>query len=73
VRAESLERVTMRRMAQELDTGPASPYVYVRNTAELHAAVLDELLGAVDLGPVTGTGDWRDRLVRVLTSYTTVL
>lgn len=73
LRAEGLERVTMRRLAQELDTGPASLYVYVRNTAELHAAVLDELLGAVDLRPVTATGDWRDRLVRVLTSYTTVL
>jgi len=39
--------------SQELDTGAASLYVYVRNTAELHAAMLDELLGQVDLGPVT--------------------
>jgi AcrR family transcriptional regulator len=73
MRAEGLDRVTMRRLAQELDTGPASLYVYVRNTAELHAAVLDELMGAVDLSPVTAGGDWRDRLVQVLTSYTTVL
>ncbi len=73
VRAEGLERVTMRRLAQALDTGPASLYVYVRNTAELHAAVLDELLGSVDLAPVTGPGDWRDRLVRLLASYTGVL
>jgi AcrR family transcriptional regulator len=73
VRVEGLERVTMRRLAQALDTGPASLYVYVRNTAELHAAVLDELLGEVDLSPVVDTGDWRDRLVRVLISYTTLL
>ena len=73
LRTEGLERVTMRRLAQELDTGPASLYVYVRNTAELHAAVLDKLLGAVDLSPVAATGDWRDRLLRILTSYTTVL
>jgi AcrR family transcriptional regulator len=73
MRAEGLERVTMRRLAQELDTGPASLYVYVRNTAELHAAVLDDLLGAVDLGPAEAIGDWRDRLVQVLTSYTMVL
>jgi AcrR family transcriptional regulator len=73
MRAEGLERVTMRRLAQELDTGPASLYVYVRNTAELHAAVLDELLGAVDLSPVKAIGDWRERLVRVLTSYTMML
>jgi AcrR family transcriptional regulator len=73
VRAEGLGRVTMRRLAQELDTGAASLYVYVRNTAALHAAVLDELLGAVDLGPVTASGDWRERLQQVLTSYADVL
>jgi AcrR family transcriptional regulator len=71
--AEGLRKVTMRRLAQELDTGPASLYVYVRNTDELHAAILDHLLGTVDLGPANGGGDWRDRLVRVLTSYTDVL
>jgi AcrR family transcriptional regulator len=73
MRAESLKRVTMRRLAQELDTGPASLYVYVRNTAELHAAVLDELLGTVDLGPARAGGDWRLRLEEILTSYTGVL
>ncbi|MEV7723556.1 TetR/AcrR family transcriptional regulator C-terminal domain-containing protein [Streptomyces sp. NPDC087917] len=70
---EGLPRVTMRRLAQELDTGAASLYVYVANTAELHAAILEELLGAVDLSPVTAEGDWRDRLTRVLDSYTGVL
>ncbi|MFE2634255.1 TetR/AcrR family transcriptional regulator [Streptomyces scopuliridis] len=70
---EGLQRVTMRRLAQELDTGPASLYVYVANTAELHAAILEELLGAVDLSPATGEGDWRERLARLLDSYTHVL
>jgi AcrR family transcriptional regulator len=70
LRAEGLTKVTMRRLAQELDTGPASLYVYVANTAELHAAVLDELLGDVDL---RGAGGWRQRLTGVLTSYTRVL
>jgi AcrR family transcriptional regulator len=73
VRVEGLQRVTMRRLAQELDTGPASLYVYVRNTAQLHAAVLDELLGTVDLTPVEAGGDWRERLEKVLASYTAVL
>ncbi|WNV86405.1 TetR/AcrR family transcriptional regulator C-terminal domain-containing protein [Umezawaea sp. Da 62-37] len=73
VRTEGLKRVTMRRLAQELDTGAASLYVYVRNTAELHAAVLDELLGSVDLSPVTSEGDWRDRLAEVVSSYTWLL
>ncbi|MFF2731907.1 TetR/AcrR family transcriptional regulator [Streptomyces sp. NPDC058008] len=71
--AEGLERVTMRRLAQELDTGPASLYVYVAGTAELHAAILERLLGDVDLGPAAGAGDWRDRLAQVLLSYTRVL
>ncbi|WP_411113241.1 TetR/AcrR family transcriptional regulator [Streptomyces sp. 029-5] len=81
--SEGLQRVTMRRLAQELDTGPASLYVYVANTAELHAAILEELLGAVDLSPASADGDdgegddaegdWRERLARLLGSYTHVL
>ncbi|MEU3195044.1 helix-turn-helix domain-containing protein [Streptomyces sp. NPDC006992] len=73
MRAEGLQRVTMRRLARELDTGPASLYVYVRNTAALHAAVLDGLLGEVDLDPVPPGGDWRESAVAVLDSYTRVL
>ncbi|MFJ5303241.1 TetR/AcrR family transcriptional regulator [Streptomyces sp. NPDC088350] len=71
LRAEGLPKVTMRRLAQELDTGPASLYVYVRNTAELHAAVLDELLGTI--GPAPTEGTWRERVERVLTAYTAML
>ncbi|MGW5787249.1 TetR/AcrR family transcriptional regulator [Streptomyces sp. NPDC003757] len=85
MRAEGLEKVTMRRLAKELDTGPASLYVYVANTSELHAAVLDALLGEVDLDAADATyatdatdatdaaGDWRGQLRAVLTSYTLVL
>ncbi|MET7993343.1 TetR/AcrR family transcriptional regulator C-terminal domain-containing protein [Amycolatopsis sp. NPDC005232] len=71
LRAEGLSRLTMRRLAQELDTGAASLYVYVRNTVELHAAVLDELLGEVEPAPSAGT--WAERLEAVLGSYTAVL
>lgn len=74
VRELGTERVTMRRLAQQLDTGPASLYVYVRDTAELHAAVLDVFLAEVDLAPVgDDADDWRDRLWRVLASYSAVL
>ncbi|WP_127454972.1 TetR/AcrR family transcriptional regulator [Streptomyces sp. B29(2018)] len=76
MREEGLEKVTMRRLAQELDTGPASLYVYVANTAALHAAVLDALLGDVDLagdGEGGEDGDWREQLRAVLRSYTLVL
>ncbi|WP_329175376.1 TetR/AcrR family transcriptional regulator [Streptomyces sp. NBC_01477] len=69
LREEGLDRVTMRRLAQELDTGAASLYVYVGNTAELRALMLDELLAGLDLTPVTAPGDWRDRLIAVLNSY----
>lgn len=70
MRAEGLEKVTMRRLAQELDTGPASLYVYVRNTAELHAAVLDTLLATVEAP--TG-GSWLDRLTGTLFTYVELL
>ena len=73
MRAEGLARVTMRRLATELDTGPASLYVYVANTAELHAAILEEMLGEVDLAPVTAAGDWREQVDAVLGSYSRVL
>ncbi|GHB91392.1 TetR/AcrR family transcriptional regulator [Streptomyces umbrinus] len=73
MRAEGLQRVTMRRLAKELDTGPASLYVYVANTAELHAAILDELLGEVDLESAAASGDWRERIEAVLTSYSRLL
>jgi AcrR family transcriptional regulator len=72
LRAEGLDRVTMRRLAKELDTGPASLYVYVRDTADLHAAVLDELLGEVDLAAEPELS-WRERLLAVLHSYTVLL
>ena len=70
MRAEGLSKVTVRRLAQDLDTGPASLYVYFRNTAGLHAAILDELLGTV---PPAAGGDWRVRLEKVLTDYTVML
>jgi AcrR family transcriptional regulator len=73
MRAEGLPRVTMRRLAQELDTGPASLYVYVADTAELHAAILEQLLGEVELSPGRPPGEWVERLARVLHSYTRVL
>ncbi len=71
--AEGLDKVTMRRLAQELDTGAASLYVYVRNTAELHAAMVEQLLDQVELSPARPHGSWRERLTAVLQSYTVLL
>ncbi|MEO7126298.1 MAG: TetR/AcrR family transcriptional regulator [Nakamurella sp.] len=68
--SEGLEKATMRRVAQALDTGPASLYVYVANTAELHAAVLDQLLESL---PPVGDGDWESKLEGLLGSYADLL
>ena len=67
---EGLAKVTMRRIAGVLDTGHASLYVYVRDTEDLHAQILDAMLAAVEL---TGGGTWRDRLKGLLASYGDVL
>jgi len=41
----SLDTVSMRRVAQELGTGPASLYAHVGNKEELYELMLDRLLG----------------------------
>ncbi|MEV1246791.1 TetR/AcrR family transcriptional regulator [Nonomuraea sp. NPDC049750] len=72
MRDEGLHKVTMRRIATTLDTGPASLYVYVRNTEDLHAQILDALLGSITV-PTPDAGTWRDRLKALLNSYRDVL
>jgi AcrR family transcriptional regulator len=72
LREEGLSKVTMRRIATALDTGPASLYVYVSNTEDLHAQILDALLGTVTAS-ARGAGPWRDRLKALLTGYRDVL
>jgi AcrR family transcriptional regulator len=49
LRQEGLDAVTMRRVAMELDTGPASLYVYIRGRDELRWAMLDRVTGSVPL------------------------
>jgi AcrR family transcriptional regulator len=70
MRREGLKKATMRRVAAELDTGPASLYVYIQNTAELHAAVVDELVGQLT---VQASGTWQERLERLVTDYRDLL
>jgi AcrR family transcriptional regulator len=69
---DGVERLTMRRLAADLDTGPASLYVYVRNTTALHALVLDRLLADIDV-VWDGRNDWRERLQELLTDYIDLL
>lgn len=72
MREEGLDRLTMRRLAGELDTGPASLYVYVDNMAELHGALLDELLRDVPLPPIAADG-WQEAVIELLSDYTRML
>ena len=68
LRDEGLDKVTMRRVAAALDTGHGSLYVYVRDTEDLHAQILDVLLQEV-IPQGGGAGSWRDRLKTLLTGY----
>ncbi|ANL34726.1 TetR/AcrR family transcriptional regulator [Rhizobium phaseoli] len=68
---EGLAKVTMRRVAAVLDTGPASLYVYISDTWDLHAEILDALLAGVAV-PSSSAG-WRGRLKGTLRSYMSVL
>lgn len=70
MRREGLKKATMRRVATELETGPASLYVYIRNTAELHAAVLDEVLGEIQ---VPHDGPWQEQVEQLVTAYRDVI
>ncbi len=47
--AEGIEAVSMRRVAQALETGPASLYAHVANKEELHELMVDHVL---DFGPI---------------------
>lgn len=69
---DGFEKLTMRRLAADLDTGPASLYVYVASTTELHALVIDRLLADLDLDRHHGA-DWRWCLRELLADYVMLL
>src|SRR3954447_1512882 len=63
--AEGMDALTMRRVGQELDTGAASLYVYVKNRDALLKAMLDEALTHVEI-PARSEGGWRERLALLI-------
>jgi AcrR family transcriptional regulator len=65
LKADGLEAVTMRRVAAELDTGPASLYVYVANRNELCTAMLDRVIGTIEVEPADPER-WREQVHRLL-------
>jgi len=71
----NLDTVSMRRVAQELGTGPASLYAHVSNKEELHELMFDRLLGGLPR-PAPDADKWTEQIVemaraqlRMLTSY----
>ncbi|GGR28357.1 TetR/AcrR family transcriptional regulator [Deinococcus ruber] len=72
LRAEGLSKLTLRRIAAALETGPASLYVYFRDTEDLHVQLLDALLEPVNTA-ILPDGPWQDRLNTLLIRYRDVL
>jgi AcrR family transcriptional regulator len=65
VREEGLDAVTMRRLATELDTGPASLYVYFSGRDALLNAMLDQVAGMVPLEE-PDPARWREQVHRLM-------
>jgi AcrR family transcriptional regulator len=60
-RTEGIDALSMRRVAQALDTGAASLYVYVADRDELHELVFDAAIGTIEIEP-TDPARWREQL-----------
>ena len=60
--SDGLDAVTMRKVAQRLDTGAASLYAYVRDRAELHELMLDEVMLELNV-PEPDPSRWREQLI----------
>jgi AcrR family transcriptional regulator len=69
---EGFEALSMRRVAQELDTGPASLYVYVANVRALHALLFDAAIGTVAIEE-TDPARWREQLRDLILRMTTMM
>jgi AcrR family transcriptional regulator len=61
-RTEGIDALSMRRVAQALDTGAASLYVYVADRDELHDLLFDAAVGTVETEP-TDPARWREQLI----------
>jgi AcrR family transcriptional regulator len=62
VDAEGVDAVTMRRVADELGTGPASLYAHVEDKDELLGAVLDKVFGDLDIRMVADPARWQEQV-----------
>ncbi|NGN64836.1 TetR/AcrR family transcriptional regulator [Streptomyces sp. A7024] len=65
VDAEGIDALSMRRVAQALDTGPASLYAHVRNKEELLQLLLDRAQEGIPR-PEPDPDRWQDQIKEVL-------
>lgn len=63
--AEGYDAVSMRRLAQALDTGPASLYAHVANKQELDQLMLDRAAAQIDI-PDPEPDKWREQIAQVM-------
>ncbi|MDW5594408.1 TetR/AcrR family transcriptional regulator [Conexibacter stalactiti] len=69
---EGLAGISMRRIAERLDTGPASLYQHVADKEELLDELLDRVLGEIEF-PRPDPDDWQTPLKEVLRTLRRVL
>ncbi|MES1193768.1 MAG: TetR/AcrR family transcriptional regulator [Solirubrobacterales bacterium] len=72
LRTEGIDALSMRRVAQALDTGPASLYVYVANREELHALLFDAAIGTITVEE-TDPERWREQLQDLILRMATMM
>jgi AcrR family transcriptional regulator len=60
--AEGLDAVTMRRVADELGTGPASLYAHVSDKDEMVEALLDRVAGEIPIPDPIDPAKWQKQL-----------
>ncbi len=74
VDAEGLEAVTMRRVAEALDTGPASFYQHISGKDELLELLFDRVAAEIEVpAPPAPGGDWQEPLKALCRSMRRVL
>ena len=65
---EGAGALSMRRVAVELGTGPASLYAHVNDKEELENLIIDRIAGEVPL-PVPDPARWREQVKQLLTDH----
>lgn len=62
---EGLDALTMRRVAEELGTGPASLYAHVDHKDDLVAAVFDRVSGDIELPGTPDPARWQEQITEL--------